>query len=310
MDKIDVLLAVHNGANFLKTQIDSIIKQTHQNWRLLVRDDHSNDESYEILNRYSRKYPDKIIMINDGNGNLGASGNFMKLMEHTDADYVMFCDQDDYWYPEKMEYSIRKMKEMKNGNGSDIPLLVHTDLQVADQNLKLRSKSFWKYQSLKPENSTSINHLLISNVVTGCTTMFNRKLMELAMPVKDYIIMHDWWLALVTTAFGKVGYLSHPTVLYRQHPKNTIGAKNLSFKFILNRITNPETILHGIGLTFRQANTLLKHYRSILSPWQKEMIEAYTSLPKLTFMEKRKILFKYNIFKGNILRDIALLIYV
>jgi hypothetical protein len=104
------------------------------------------------------------------------------------------------------------------------PILVHSDLQVVDESLRLIAESMARYQGLETSRNSFAN-LLISNLVTGCTALINEALARKALPIADDAIMHDWWLALVASCFGKIVYLDTPLVQYRQHGSNTIGAK-------------------------------------------------------------------------------------
>jgi hypothetical protein len=85
--------------------------------------------------------------------------------------------------------------------------------------------SFWRYQVLRPEVGGDWPRLLIQNVVAGCATMINTALRELAAPIPQAAIMHDWWLALAAALFGRVSWLNWPSTLYRQHGANAIGAR-------------------------------------------------------------------------------------
>ena len=106
-------------------------------------------------------------------------------------------------------------------------MLVHCDLQVVDENLQPIADSLAQYQGLDTSRNR-FSDLLISNLVTGCTALFNEALARKALPISGAAIMHDWWLALVASAFGKVIYLDTPLIRYRQHGSNTIGAKEHS----------------------------------------------------------------------------------
>src|SRR6266540_3047829 len=123
--RLDILMAVFNGGDYVAKQLDSIFEQTYQNWRLLVRDDGSSDGTVILLNQFINVHPDKIKLISTDNPNLGAFRNFSELISHSKADYIMFCDQDDVWLPRKIEISFQRMEELESSFGKDTPLLVH-----------------------------------------------------------------------------------------------------------------------------------------------------------------------------------------
>ena len=136
INQIDILLATYNGESYLSSQLDSIINQSCDNWKILIRDDGSKDRTLEIIEWYTKKYNNQIFLIEDEKKNLGVCGNFSELLNHSHADYAMFCDQDDIWFKNKIKITFQKMKEMENTYGSDCPILVHTDLMVVDKNLE------------------------------------------------------------------------------------------------------------------------------------------------------------------------------
>lgn len=230
---IVILLSTYNGAAFLREQLDSLFSQSYREFILLVRDDGSTDGTLKILGDYAIRYPEKLKLIEDDAGNLGASGSFSWLMnyaiEHRDelqleSLYLMFCDQDDTWYKDKIARQVNAMVSTEAGLPTPTPVLVHSDLQVVDSNNSPIAESLALYQGLETARNRFPN-LVISNLVTGCTALINETLARRALPVPSQAIMHDWWLALVASAFGYVVYLDTPLVHYRQHGNNTIGAK-------------------------------------------------------------------------------------
>src|SRR5829696_7008565 len=93
----DILLATFNGARFLPEQLASIEAQTHGGWRLIVRDDGSDDGTRSIIEAFAERHGERVRFLRDGRSQLGACGNFAALLEASDAPYFMFCDQDDVW---------------------------------------------------------------------------------------------------------------------------------------------------------------------------------------------------------------------
>ncbi|MDD5063408.1 MAG: glycosyltransferase family 2 protein [Phycisphaerae bacterium] len=221
---IKILLATYNGQEYLAEQIDSILTQSNQDWQLLIRDDGSDDDTVRIIEGYANRLPDKIGLIKDNEGRLGANLNFGKLLQYADAEYIMFCDQDDVWLPNKIEMALNAMKAAEQVY-PDKPILIHTDLKVIDSERNTIADSMWIYQKIFPEAGNDLNRVMAQNVVTGCTMMINKKARAVSIPVPDEAIMYDWWLALNVCRHGKIIYLSIPSVLYRQHSGNQVGAK-------------------------------------------------------------------------------------
>jgi glycosyltransferase involved in cell wall biosynthesis len=221
---IDILLATYNGQEYLAEQIDSILAQSTQDWQLLIRDDGSIDNTVNIVEDYAGRLPGKIKLVMDNGNHLGANLNFGKLLEYADTEYIMFSDQDDVWLPNKIELTLNAMKAAERIY-PDKPILIHTDLKVMDSQLNTIANSMWRYQKLFPEAGNDLNKIMAQNVVTGCTVMINKKAKDVSVPVPDEAIMYDWWLALNVCRHGKIIYVSIPSVLYRQHSRNQIGAQ-------------------------------------------------------------------------------------
>jgi rhamnosyltransferase len=223
-----ILLGTYNGDRFLREQLESIQRQTVTDWTLLVRDDGSIDGTLEILERFSQS-DRRIVSLHDRRGRLGAVGNYGELMRKAlerQAGIVFFSDQDDIWSPTKVGEQIGRIKELEKAYGNETPILVHSDLEVVDATLHRIHRSFMHFQGLSHEVSGPLRVLLVQNFVTGCATAINRALLELAVPIPTTVVMHDWWLALCAAACGQMAFLSHPTVFYRQHGRNEIGAKS------------------------------------------------------------------------------------
>ena len=319
-DLIEILLATYNAEKYLSSQLDSIIGQSFKNWKIIIRDDNSEDSTVEIINNFRKKYPEKILIINDTKQNLGVCGNFSELLKNSHSDYVMFCDQDDIWLKYKIEITFQKMKDMENKFGSKCPILVHTDLVVVDKNLKKISNSFWKFSHLNPETQKKIQRLLIQNFVTGCTIMINRELKNISPIVPDDAFCHDSWLALVACAFGKIKSVPIPTVLYRQHQKNVFGGKKWNhFTFLLNAISTIidqrmfEVIKEEKKQTrrlYNQAKSFYNYYSKKLDNKQSRIVLNFSNMESCNLVDRRLKLLRYGFFKPGIARNLKLLLYV
>lgn len=230
--RLAVLLSTYNGEKFLSDQLDSLFAQTYENFIVVVRDDGSSDSTLSILQNYMDRFNDRFHLIESSASNLGARDSFAYLMEYVlnnkaqlgiDNAYMLFCDQDDVWFPNKIEVELEAMLESEASNPGT-PILIHSDLEVVSEKLESVAPSLAGYQGLETHRN-SFNQMAISNLVTGCTALLNESLAKKCLPISSNAIMHDWWLALVASAFGKVVYLDQPLIHYRQHGSNTIGAK-------------------------------------------------------------------------------------
>jgi len=221
---VDILLSTYQSEKYIEDQINSILNQTHSEWRLIIRDDGSSDSTVQILNKYKSNYPDKVFILNDNKDNIGTVKSYEYLLDSVNSEYIMFCDHDDIWVPDKIATSIIKMTEMEKNNPK-LPILVHSDLTVVDSNADIIHSSFWHFSKLNPQILVNFNYLGVCNGITGCTVLINKKAKEVSLPFSKNTRMHDAWIALCVSKYGKVGYIGKPTVLYRQHELNQIGAK-------------------------------------------------------------------------------------
>lgn len=229
MDSIDkrekaaVLLATYNGADYLEIQIESLLAQTCQDFVIYVHDDGSFDKTPRMLLDYADRYPDKIQLLK-GKPLGGAKENFLWMLSQVQADYYFFCDQDDVWFPEKIEKSLDKIKSMGEG-----PRAVFSDMVVVDQDLEAIDQSFISYIGRSPYN-TAFSQILIDNPAAGCTLCMDHKLRDIVVEAAakvdlKKIPMHDAFVLELASLQGKVDVIAEPLVYYRQTGHNQMGAE-------------------------------------------------------------------------------------
>jgi len=220
-----VLLSSFNGARYIRDQIESIRAQTFRDWRLLIRDDGSSDETSSIVRTLSAQ-DGRIEILSDHSGNVGAYPSFGLLLlaaAKTSALYVFLSDQDDVWIPTKMAEQIETVRRAEKSLGVSHPILAHTDLEVVDEKLQPIHPSFRQYQGFSHDREHPLETLLIHNGIMGCTIAINRALLDVAVPLPAGL-HHDWWLGLCAAATGTIISTGEKTVRYRQHGSNTVGA--------------------------------------------------------------------------------------
>ncbi len=220
LPQVEVVLATYNGERYLARQTESILAQREVRVRLLISDDGSQDGTPGLLRRLAAQ--DDRIQLLDAPGNLGPARRFGLLLEQTGTEYVLCSDQDDVWHPDKVRDSLRWMR-LAEARRPGTPLLVHTDLTVVDERLNVVAPSFFGLRGLDPQ--PALSRLLVQNSVTGCTMLLNRALLRAGLPVPQEAVLHDWWFALVARSHGAVAFWPQPTLLYRQHQANAVGAR-------------------------------------------------------------------------------------
>ena len=221
--KVDILVATYNGEKYIKEQIESLLCQTYQDFRIIISDDCSKDNTRSILKEYEQN---EKITVYYQEENLGYVKNFEFLLNKVESPLYMLCDQDDVWKKEKVEKSIEKLE---NENLD----LVFGDLEVVDENLNVVRTSYNDYMHLTRKIEKYINSYKLQylyNCMTGCTILSKKEMLDkiLPLPKNSKYMIHDYWIGLITSLNGKVGYLKEPYIMYRQHGNNQVGITKAS----------------------------------------------------------------------------------
>lgn len=310
MDTINILLATFNGEKYLREQLNSIANQTYTNWFLIVHDDQSNDSTNNILFEFKNRFPTKVVIKKNSESTKSAKNNFFSLINSKKIKdgYIMFCDQDDVWLPNKIELTLAAMKKLEKDD-YNLPCLIYTDSLVVNENLQKISDSFFSFTKLNSK-VPSLSQVLIQNNMAGCTAMINQKLYKLLLKTKDFnnILMHDWWILLLALTTGKVYLLDIPTLKYRQHSSNSVGASKYGLQLFLRKIKERNT-LSEIKKTMKQAKCFVETYDYILSDESKKIITLYATLTNKCKMKRVFYYLKYGYLKYGILRKVGQIFY-
>lgn len=278
MPKVEILMTTYNGQEFVAQQIDSILSQTFTDFNLVISDDHSTDKTFDILESYQKSYPGKIRVQQPVHRYGNARDHFFALLKESKADYIFFCDQDDVWFNWKMEEMLHLMEEAEASYGVMTPLLVFSDQTPTDSNLKPLATSLMTYHKLNP-HIESFKQVIFRNPITGGATLFNRALAikSLDCTKLDETRMHDYWLALVCSKFGRCVYLDKSTSYYRQHSNNSIGAHHVgSIEHIINKLTHMSSVKSEYAKTKKQAKIFLDTYSKEFNEEEKDFLVSYS----------------------------------
>ena len=311
MSKIDILMATYNGQRFIAEQLDSIFSQTFQDFRLIVRDDGSTDNTGAILEEYSAKYPGRIKIVHDEAVCKSATKNFFELLKHAESDYVMFCDQDDVWTKYKIQITLDYMKETERKNPGK-PVLIFTGLQVVDAELKSMDLLLGLQNVI--EKLYTFHELLSCNCAAGCTQMLNRGAYENLGEYQEGITLHDWWTMLYASAFGVVERVPMALILYRQHGDNVVGARLKEVKLhlrILEYIKHPLELANNTNAERRTTIEIFhKRFGNLLSPEKRDEIEGYLKLFSKNFFERYKAVMRFKDLYLYILHPLVLVRFI
>lgn len=308
---ITILMAVYNGEKYLKEQLESIRMQDYNDWRLIVRDDCSSDKSVQILYDFAANVENEVQVYINKPAYGSAKGNFARLLnDASGSGYIMFSDQDDVWKKDKLSICMDKMHELEEKYGKDIPLLVHSDLEVVSEQMEVISSSMFDYSGIRHE--AELEQLLLQNNVTGCTMLFNGPLCNAIAPFADspYVIMHDYFAALYAKVFGRTAFIDKPLVSYRQHGSNSVGAKaSRSPVYLFKRLMDgKKAYKEAVKASVNQACYFIQIYGDTMSEkslfMEYAMIIRYTGLCKMTYFERAVFFISTNSWKKGLARKI------
>jgi glycosyltransferase involved in cell wall biosynthesis len=270
-------MATFNGEKFLRPQIESILDQGYSNIEVIVVDDCSTDSTLSILQEYANK--DSRIKIYPTEKNMGFIANFERGLNFAAGEYIVLSDQDDIFRSDKVELLLSALLANPERD------LVLSDLSLIDCYGNVIFDSMWAYQKLHPEAGKPFGRLIYSNFATGCAMMFTRRLRDLALPFPGGCLVHDWWIALVSSSncAGGILLIQDTLTFYRQHRCNVIGATTyapITIRRFLSRFIMGPSL--GKGIYRRSAsmkadiNRLLGYIkRGIFADDEQSMIKAY-----------------------------------
>ena len=303
-----ILLAAHNGEAYLLQLLESLSKQDYPHIKVVLSDDSSTDSTALILAEFAAQHPEQFQIHHRGLQFHCPQKHFMHLLSaYQDKPYLMFCDQDDVWHPDKVSKTLRQMTALTDD--SSVPCLVHTDLRVVDANLNVLSQSFCRSSGLDGHRM-AFNHLLVQNVVTGCTTMVNSALAKLAcsVPYPEEMLMHDWWLALLASSCGITAFITDSTIDYRQHGANSVGAKNTkSLRYLIRRLCSAP-MRHAINRAVTQAQGFRRCYLTYLTADHQLILNKFISTGHSGLLKRDYLFIRYGLLKSGIMRKIAQLL--
>lgn len=297
MEKVDILLATYNGEKYIESQILSILSQTYKDWCLLIHDDGSADNTIPLIKRIA-DIDSRIRFIEDGIKTGGAANNFIHLLKYSTAKYVMFCDQDDIWFDNKIQLMFDTMSQLPQ----NVPQVVYSNSYVWEPERGISGKATLTF----PNNLESF--LFLNSGMQGCVAMFNAVTRDLMLRWKGELAMHDHLLHLIGLAMGNVTYIHTPLMLYRQHVANVTGPTK-------TKILNTDTIIKNSKIPvvdkkhYDSINQFVIQYGSFLNHKRRSILNTYLNLPNASLI--RKIVYimqkRFRIYDSSLLLVIKIL---
>lgn len=295
--RVAILLCTYHGQQYLAEQLDSFAAQSHEHWEVWASDDGSEDDTHLILETYRAKWDVGRLSVHFGPAE-GFAANFLSLTCNAsiDADFYAYSDQDDVWESDKLARAVQWLGSVP----SDVPALYcsRTRLVDADNNEIGVSPLFTK--------APGFANALMQNIGGGNTMVFNnaaRKLLREAGENKS-VITHDWWAYMVVTGCGgRVFYDSKPTLRYRQHGGNVVGA-NANWAARLRRI---RMLFQGRYKYWNDSNiSALLTLENRLTPESREILQRFAKARGMRLIPRLIHLKRSGIYRQTLLGNIGL----
>ena len=211
---VAIAMATYNPPlELFREQVESIRAQTHRNWVCVVSDDRSSPEHFAQME--AMLAGDPRFKLSRSPRRLQFFNNFERALAlcPAEADYIAMADQDDRWYPDKLELLLGELGDAQ---------LVYSDARIVSEDGEVIADTYWAERRNNHEDVTS---LLLANAITGAASLFPRELLDYALPFppRQFSHFHDHWVGLVARCLGKVKFVDHPLYDYTQHGAAVLG---------------------------------------------------------------------------------------
>lgn len=314
VERVEILLATYNSANYLVPLLDSLLAQTEQDFHLVISDDCSGDATVGILQPYltAFRHPVQLTVRDTPSGS--AMANFAGLMQASTADFVFLCDADDVWDADKLEKFLDAARRKEATLGPEVPLFLFSDARIIDGDGNVSHNSYWSFKKIAPARCLTLQRLLVCPPMLGCASLMNKALVRLACHVPvGRVTGHDWWAILVAGCLGHIDFLNTPTISYRVHGRNSSQPKEVTVRG-LGKLAGKVSemryeVRRRVTIRQRQAEPLLEQFGQQLGLSNHKIIARFLSVPKRSFLGRRIVLFGSGYTYPDRLRNTALLLF-
>ncbi|UWQ15778.1 glycosyltransferase family 2 protein [Aliiroseovarius sp. M344] len=296
---VTILLATHNGAKNLQAQLESIALQDFSDWSLIVSDDNSTDDTRKIIEEFAGEGHDVTLL--DGPYH-GAGANFMSLLKRyrdhiTTQTCLAFCDQDDVWLPDRLSRGIAALGSLEE----NVPTLYCSRTWLTDAGLNVRRMSAPRPRRL------SFRNALVQNVASGNTILLNPAASQLVADASHEpkaVVVHDWWVyQIISGVGGKLIHDNEPTLMYRQHDDNEIGA-NDGARAKLKRVS---MLLSGNYAVWNKTNiAALRCSKHRLLTENSAVLDDFARLTQLPAGQRLRMVWRIGIYRQTLVGTLAL----
>lgn len=289
-DKVLVMLSTYNGEKYLGQLLESVEKQQKVNFDIFIRDDGSQDKTSVVLEKYKNRFSNIKVVYGT---NKGYAQSFWSILRKcNEYKFYAFCDQDDYWEPEKLYQAVNAISQYPETT----PVLYTSRVVSVDNQMNTISEN-----AFDTTGTQNVYQSFQRSIVPGCVFVFNHKAWEYLHLYKGYVESHDRAAYAIINTFGRVIYDSHSYIKYRVYEGNTIGVQtkwNKTLKRILN-FFKPSLCTRS-----RFAKDFYLTYKSIIP--SKELAREIYNLG--FYRENRKA--KFALLRSNKFKGIVFKFYV
>jgi glycosyltransferase involved in cell wall biosynthesis len=296
---VHILLPTYNGARFLRQQLDSLSAQDYPNLAIHIRDDGSTDATPEILKEYEGRNHRVDVDLSHHVG-LFSSLHILLTTEAASNDLFALCDQDDVWHQNKISVAVASLMQQTSPEST----LYVSRQQFVDEELRPLALP-------KARKHVGFANAVVESALSGCTMVFGntiRQLILLSRP-SDWN-MHDWWIYLISSSFGRIVYDPTPRMLYRRHTANTSGWRPRLTERMKERIAEfiERHRTGNVGLrSLRQAERFLDTYRHLLADDQVRLVTELVDMRKeRTTIRRIRYAIKPRVHREDWIDDLAL----
>ena len=273
---IDIVMATYNGAKYVDEQLRSLTRQTYKDWRCLVHDDGSTDGTQDIVRAWA-KNDARVVLVPDKQTGFGPAKHFIHILQYSDAEYVMFADQDDIWLEHKVA-TMLKAAEEAHFSGAGV-VYANALPWNPERGVIARKNTLFYPTNLR-------DTLFLNSGIQGASALFNAAMRKILLTPLDYYAMHDHVLLLAGLTLGQVVYIDEPLMYYRQHEDNVTdhapGSKRKKVTLMwANRHVPVVSRAHLEGL-----RAFYTRFEDRLSEEDKRTIETFLELPQYGFCKR------------------------
>lgn len=278
-NRIAILMAVRNGMPFLPEQVASILQQDHDNWHLLISDDGSDDGSAAFLAGLQATHPDRITLMEGPRQGYGENFRALILACPKDAEFVTLCDQDDTWHHDRLSRAVESLHAERNA-----PAIALAGREIADAGLQNRRPA------TLPTRRLSFRNALFESILPGNVMVLNQvafAMIRSAMSRCSGLTSHDWLIYQLATGAGmRLIQDDQPTVTYRQHGANLVGA-GLGVRQLMRRVSQFSFSFYERSL--RHGWDCLLASQHLLTDENRALLRDAASLPDLPAMTRWRL---------------------